>query len=189
MQLVDLPEEILFLILEYAILSSNPSSFKPRLPPFLACRTIYRIGLPILYRNLFISRPHTADLIQRTLLEDPTLVRHVRNIYSTAKTAQSLQVLGAVGLAKGSLQTLDFSLDLSLSFPRIEGNIADLFAAVPIRRLAVRQTSSYLRRHYGLAAADALAQAVEYWPNLVCFLRRMFSVSSSETTNIEDRKS
>jgi hypothetical protein len=168
MQLVDLPEEILFVILEYVIVPLH-RSFIPRVPPLLTCRTIHRIGLPILYRTLLVPSHRVADLIQRTLLAHPTLVRHVRNVYSTAKTMQFLPVLHAIGLAKGSLQTLDFSLDTSwMIIHDGESNVGELFAAVPVRRLAVRLgTLAFLPRDCELAFANALSQAVECWPNLV----------------------
>jgi hypothetical protein len=163
-RLVDLPEEILEIILEYAL---TP----PRLSPLLSCRTLHRIGFPILYHTLLLL-PTASELIQRTLLEHPTFVRHVRNVYSSplTKTSRLLLVLRAIGLAKGSLHTVDFFLDNSWMTPYRKGSFTEnAFAAVSIRRLVVRQAnSSYLRRDCELAVANTLAQAVECWPNLVC---------------------
>jgi hypothetical protein len=168
--LVDLPEEILYIILEYAL---SP----PRLSPLLICRTLHRIGLPILYRTLLLLPTELIPLVEHTLLEHPTFVRHVRNVYSSplTKTSRLLSVLRAIGLAKGSLQTVDFFLDNSwMKLYRDESFAENVFAAVSVRHLVVRQAnSSYLRRDCELAVANTLAQAVECWPNLVCSLRRL----------------
>jgi hypothetical protein len=189
MQLLDLPEEILALILEYAILSLDPRSFIPRSPSLLTCHTIHRIGLPILYRTLLLRSSYRADLIQRTLLEQPTLVCHVRNIYSTAKTTWLLLVLRAIGLAKGSLQTLDFTLNNSWrNVHHSESDVEESLAAVPVRRLALRQGPSLLPlRERELAFVNALARAIERWPNLVC-LRRVLCHFVRDRLILGDRR-
>jgi hypothetical protein len=164
LQLLDLPEEILCIILEYALSPHSPL----RLSALLTCHTLHRIGLPILYHTLLLL---PTDLIRRTLLEHPTFVRHVRNVYSSTKTSRLLPVLRAIGLAKGSLQTVDFFLDNSWMRPYRDERFTEdnVFAAVSVRRLVVRLAhSSYLRRDCVLAVANTLSRAVERWPNLVC---------------------
>jgi hypothetical protein len=135
----------------------------------LTCRTPHRIGLPILYHTLLIKTPTKAALVQRTLLERPALVRHVRHLYSRVTTLSLLLVLRAIGYGKGSLQTLDFSIDAPRMSGRPDGSDEDEpLTAVPVRNLAVRHGNAMFLRHSVLeVTTNALAEAIERWPNLV----------------------
>ena len=168
MQLLDLPEEILDFILGLAIPPLNPRESFPESQSLLTCRTLHRIGLPILYRILLLQSSN-AECVRRTLLERPTLIRHVRHLYSTATTLWLHLVLRAIGRAKGSLQTLDFFIRIPWMSGRLNGDSdeGEPLAAVPVRRLTVRQGSPMVMRDQVSAVANALAEAVERWPNLV----------------------
>jgi len=167
MQLLSLPEELLVVILELTIPPSHPRVSLPDSQALLTCRTLYRIGLPILYRTLLLKSSSGADLIRRTLLERPALVRHVCHLYSRVTTLSLLLVLRAIAHAKGSLQTLDFAISAPWVSGRLDGsNEEEPLAAVPIRQLTVRHGPIMFLRHSVLEVASALAEAISHWPNL-----------------------
>jgi hypothetical protein len=112
MPLLDLPEEILFVILESAILPLDPSLSLPEPQSLLTCRTIHRIGLPILYQSIILRSNPQALSVESTILSQPKLVCHIRHLYSSALVSW-LPVFRAIGDAKGSLQTFDFVLHVS----------------------------------------------------------------------------
>jgi hypothetical protein len=168
MPLLDLPEEILFLILESAILPSDPRLSLPDSQSLLACRTIHRVGLPILYQNILLRSISQAESVESTILSQPKLVCHIRNLYSLPLVSW-LPVFRAIGDAKGSLQTLDFVFHVSLGgsqFLFAWENVGSTISAVPVRRLVVRQGPGFLQDR-ALIASTALARAVDGWPGLV----------------------
>ncbi|KAI0292033.1 hypothetical protein BC826DRAFT_461523 [Russula brevipes] len=168
MELLDFPEEILVLILKSAIPPPDPRISLPRPEFLLTCRTLHRIGLPFLYHTLLIKSPTKAALVHRTLLEQPTLVRHVRHLYSRVTTLSLLLVLRAIGHGKGSLQTLDFSINAPWMSGRPDGSDEDEpLTAVPVRNLAVRHGNVMFLRHSVFEVTGALAEAIQRWPNLV----------------------
>jgi hypothetical protein len=168
MQLLDLAEEILVLILESSIRPTDPRVSLPNAESLLTCRTFYRIGLPILYRTLLLKTSSNADLVRRTLLERPTLVRHVRHLYSRVTTFWLQLVLRAIGHAKGSLHILDFSISAIWVSGRIDGSDEEEpLIAVPVRRLAVRSGFGLVMHDRILSIVNSLAEAIERWPNLV----------------------
>ena len=168
MQLLGLPEELLVVILEATIPPSRPRVSPPDSQALLTCRTLYRIGLPILYRTVLLKSSSGADLIRRTLLERPALVRHVCHLYSRVTTLSLLLVLRAIAHANGSLQTLDFAISAPWVSGRLDGrDEEEPLAAVPIRQLTVRHGPIMLLRHSVLEVASALAEAIKRWPNLV----------------------
>ncbi|KAI0295681.1 hypothetical protein BC826DRAFT_1104091 [Russula brevipes] len=167
MELLDFPEEILVLILKSAIPPPDPRISLPRPEFLLTCRTLHRIGLPFLYHTLLIKSPTKAALVHRTLLEQPTLVRHVRHLYSRVTTLSLLLVLRAIGHGKGSLQTLDFSINAPWMSGRPDGSDEDEpLTAVPVRNLAVRHGNVMFLRHSVFEVTGALAEAIQRWPNL-----------------------
>lgn len=177
MQLLGLPEELLVVILELAIPPSHPRVSPPDSQALLTCRTLYRIGLPILYRTVLLKSSSGADLIRRTLLERPALVRHVCHLYSKVTTLSLLLVLRAIAHANGSLQTLDFAISAPWVSGRLDGrDEEEPLAAVPIRQLTVRHGPIMFLRHSVLEVASALAEAIKRWPNLV---RTLFPSESS----------
>jgi hypothetical protein len=178
MHLLGLPEELLVAILELTIPPLQPRVFLPDSRTLLTCHTLYRIGLPILYRTLLLKSPSGADLIRRTLLERPALVRHVCHLYSKVTTLSLLLVLRAIGHAKGALHTLDFSVSAPWVSGRLEGSgEEEPLAAVPVRRLSVRYGHVIFLRP--AEVSSALAEAIRCWPNLVCLsIRAYFLVSS-----------
>ncbi|KAF8504463.1 hypothetical protein F5888DRAFT_1656039 [Russula emetica] len=168
MQLLDLPEEILVLILELSIRPTDPRVSLPDALSLLTCRTFHRIGLPILYRTLLLKSSWNAEHVRRSLLERPTLVHHVRHLYSRVTTFWLQLVLRAIGHAKGSLHTLDFSISAIWVSGRIYGNDEEEepLTAVPVRRLAVRSGSGWVMHDRILSIVNSLAEAIERWPNL-----------------------
>jgi hypothetical protein len=167
MPLLGLPEELLVVILELTILPSRPRITLPDSQSLLTCRTLYRIGLPILYRTLLLKSSSSAVLLRRTLLERPTFVRHVRHLYSKVTTLSLLLVLRAIGHAQGSLQTLDFSISAPWLSGRLEGtDEEEPLAVVPVRRLFVRHGHVIFLPHRVSEVTSALAEAIEHWPDL-----------------------
>jgi hypothetical protein len=174
MQLLDLPEEILVLILEISIRPIDPRASLPDAQSLLICRTFHRIGLPILYRTLLLKSSRNAEHVRRSLLEKPTLVHHVQHLYSRVTTFWLQLVLRAIGHAKGSLHTLDFSISAIWVSGRIDGNDEEEpLAVVPVRRLAVRSGSGWVMHDRILSIVNSLAEAIERWPNLVIVLFRV----------------
>ena len=169
MQLLGLPEEILVLVLESTIRPVDSRLSLPNSQSLLACRTFHRIGLPILYRTLLLKCSPNAELVRRSLLESPTLVRHVRHLYSRVTTFWLQLVLRAIGHAAGSLHTLDFSISAIWVSGRIDSSDeVEPLAAVPVRRLAVRLGSGWVMHDRVLSIVNSLAEAIERWPNLAC---------------------
>ena len=168
MQLLGLPEEILVLILESTIRPSDPRVSLPDSQSLLTCRTFHRIGHPILYCTLLLKSSSNAELVRRSLLERPALVRHVRHLYSTVTTFWLQLVLRAIGHAEGSLHTLDFSIS-AVWVGRHTGGSGEMepLAEVPVRRLAVRPGSVWVMQERVLSIMNSLAEAIERWPNLV----------------------
>ena len=168
MQLLGLPEEILVLILESTIRPSDPRAFLPDSQSLLTCRTFHRIGRPILYCTLLLKSSSNAELVRRSLLERPTLVRHVRHLYSTVTTFWLQLVLRAIGHAEGSLHTLDFSIS-AVWVGRHTGGSGEMepLAEVPVRRLAVRPGTVWVMQERVLSIMNSLAEAIERWPDLV----------------------
>jgi hypothetical protein len=174
MQLLELPEEILVLILESSIRPTDPRVSLPNAQSLLICRTFHRIGLPILYRTLLLKSSLNAEHVRRSLLERPTLVRHVRHLFSRVTTFWLQLVLRAIGRANGSLHTLDFSISAIWVSGRIDGNDEEEpLAAVPVRRLAVRSGSGWVMHDRILSIVNSLAEAIERWPNLVIVFPRI----------------
>ena len=172
MPLLDLPEEILFLILESAILPLEPRLSLPQPQSLLTCRTIHRIGFPILYQSILLRSNPQALKVKSTILSlvlrEPRLVCHIRHLYSSALVSW-LPVFHAIGDAKGSLQTLDFVFHSSLggSQPLLGGeSVWPILSAVPVRRLVVRQGPGFLPAR-ALIASSVLARAIEGWTGLV----------------------
>jgi len=183
LQLLDLPEEILLFILELAIPPADPRASLPNSGSLLACRTLYRIGLPVLYRTLVLKSSSNARLVQRTLLERPTLVRYVRHLYSRAPMLRLLLVLRAICRALGSLQILDFTISAPWVSGRLDGTEDEgPHTGVPVRQLAVRQGANMLLSlpFYVSSVANVVAEAIERWPNLVCLFQR-FPGADSES--------
>ncbi|KAF8266227.1 hypothetical protein EI94DRAFT_1701890 [Lactarius quietus] len=153
MPLLDLPEEILFLILESAILPVDPRSSLPEPQSLLTCRTIHRIGSPSYIRVSY------SDLTRKLT---------VFKVLSSASRIYWLPVFRAIGDAKGSLQTLDFVFHISLGGSQALLNGEDVWptlAAVSVRRLVVRQGPGFFQGR-ALLAASALARAIEGWTSL-----------------------
>jgi len=168
MHLLALPEELLVVILELTIPPSHPRVTLPDSQALLICRTLYRIGHPILYRTLLLKSTSGADLIRRTLLERPALVRHVCHLYSRVTTLSLLLVLRAIAHANGSLQTLDFAISAPWVSGCLDGSDEEEpLTAVPIRQLSVRHGPIMFLRHSALGVASVLAEAINRWPNLV----------------------
>jgi hypothetical protein len=168
MLLLDLPEEILFVVLESAIIPLDPRLSLPDPQSLLTCRTIHRIGLPILYQSILLRSNSQALRVESTILNQPKLVCHIRHLYSSALTSW-LSVFRAIGDAKGSLQTLDFVFHISFggSQPLFGGeNVWQSLSAVPVRRLVVRQGPGFFPGRSPVAAG-ALARAIEGWTSLV----------------------
>jgi len=161
MPLLGLPEEILFVVLEFAILPLNPRLSLPEPQPLLTCRTIHRIGLPILYRSILLRSQSHALIVESTILSQPKLVCHIRHLYSSALISWT-SLFRAIGDAKGSLRTFDFVLFAS-SFIIGRDNVWPSLSGVPVRRLVVRQGVAFFP---ALFAASALAHAIEGWPSL-----------------------
>ena len=168
MLLLDLPEEILFVILESAILPLDPRLSSPEPQPLLTCRTIHRIGLPILYQSILLRSNPQAFKVKNTLLSQPKLVCYIRNLYSSALVSW-LSVFRAIGDAKGSLRTFDFVFHASWggSQPLLNG-VEDKWltlSAVPVRRLVVRPGTGFYQ--VSPIAVTALAHAIKGWTSLV----------------------
>lgn len=192
MQLLGLPEEILVLILESTIRAVDPRVSLPNSQSLLTCRTFHRIGLPILYRTLLLKYSSNAELVRRSLLESPELVRYVRHLFSRVSTFWLQLVLRAIGHAEGSLHTLDFSISAIWVSGRLDSSDeVEPLAAVPVRRLAVRLGSGWVMHDRVLSIVNSLAEAIDRWPNLVTFF--FFYVFPSlrfhSITDAEDRRS
>jgi len=170
LQLLNLPEEILLFILELAIPPADPRVSLPNSGSLLTCRALHRIGLPILYRTLILKSSLNASHVQRTLLERPTLVRYVRNLYSRAPMLRLLLVLRAICRAEGSLQILDFSVSAPWVSGRLDGSEDEEppHIGVPVRQLAVRQgvAGNIFLSYYLSSVASVVGEAIERWPNL-----------------------
>ena len=187
MKLLDLPEEILVLILESSIRPTDPRVSLPNPESLLACRAFHRIGLPILYCTLLLKTSWNAEHVRRSLLERPTLVRHVRHLYSRVTTFWLQLVLRAIGHANGSLHSLDFSISAIWVSGRIDGNDEEEpLTAVPVRRLAVRSGSGWVMHDRILSIVNSLAEAIERWPNLVNFPARFPPSHNPSILIIED---
>ena len=165
MPLLNLPEEILSLILESAILPPEPRISLPEPQSLLACRTIHRVGLPILYQSILLKSVSQAESVESTILSQPKVVSHIRHLYSLA-LASLLPIFRAIGDAKGSLQTLDFVFNIALGESFDWEEVGPTISAVPVRRLVVRHGSRLLQAR-ALIASSALARAVDDWPGLV----------------------
>ena len=163
MPLLDLPEEILFVVLESAILPSDSRLSLPEPQSLFTCRTIHRIGLPILYQSILLRSTQQALKVESTILSRPELVHHIRHLYSSAP-ASWLAVFRAIGDGKGSLQTLDFVFNLTLGGS--EEDVWPSLSMVPVRRLVVRQGPRLLHTRASIAAS-ALVRAIEGWTSLV----------------------
>src|SRR6266702_996990 len=167
MLLLDLPEEILFVVLESAILPLDPRLSLPEPQSLLTCRTIHRIGLPILYQSILLRSISQALRVEHTIRTQPKLVYHIRHLYASA-LSWWLPVFHAIGHAKGSLQTLDFVFHGFGGNQLLGGGEKEWppLSAVPVRRLVVRQGVGFL--HDGaLGAVSTLAHAIEGWTSLV----------------------
>ncbi|KAH9050241.1 hypothetical protein EDB84DRAFT_592969 [Lactarius hengduanensis] len=167
MLLLDLPEEILFVVLESVILPSDSRLSLPDPHSLLTCRTIHRIGLPILYQSILLRTISQTRSVERTILRQPKLAYHIRHLYASALTLW-LPVFHAIGDAKGSLQTLDFvfhGLGGNQSLGGGGENAWPPLSAVPVRRLVVRQGVGFLSDR-ALGAASTLARAIEGWTSL-----------------------
>jgi len=187
MQLLEVPEEILLFILELTIRPADPRVCLPDSTSLLTCRTFHRIGLPILYRTVLLKSASNATLVCHTLVEQPSLVRHVCHLYSRVSTLGLLLVLRAIGHARGSLQTLDFQVSIPWMSGRLDGDKEDgPFAAVQVRQLIVRSGLIWLR-HDTLEVAATFAKAIECWPNLVC-LRPNFYCPPASATDVQDQE-
>ena len=162
MLLLDLPEEILFVVLESAILPLDSRLSLPEPQSLLTCRTIHRIGLPILYQSILLRSNSQALKVERTILSRPKLAHHIRHLYSSAPTSW-LAVFVAIGNAKGSLQTLDFVIHHFLFSGE---DVWPFLSTVPVRRLVVRQGPGLLQGRAAIAAR-AMARAIEGWTSLV----------------------
>ena len=176
MLLLDFPEEILFVVLESAILPLDPRLCLPDPQSLLTCRTIHRIGLPILYQSILLRSNSQALRVESTILSQPKLVYHIRHLYLSALTSW-LAVFRAIGDAKGSLQTLDFVFHISFGGSQFlfgGENVWPSLSAVPVRHLVVRQGPGFFPGR-ALVAASALARAIEGWTSLV----RAFVVQTS----------
>ena len=168
MLLLDLPEEILFAILEFAILPLDPRLSLPEPQSLLTCRTIHRIGLPILYQSILLRSKPQALKVEHAILSQPKLVCHIRHLYSSARVSW-LSVFRAIGDAKGSLQTFDFVFHDSRGDhqPLLNGgeDVRLTLSAVPVHRLVVRPGPwSY---EGSTIATTALARAIKGWTSLV----------------------
>jgi hypothetical protein len=168
MSLLDLPEEILFVILESAILPLDPRLSLPEPQSLLTCRTIHRIGLPILYQSILLRSNPQALSVESTILSQPKLVCHIHHLYSSARVSW-LPVFRAIGDAKGSLQTFDFVFHVSQggeSQPLLNGeDVWPTLSTVSVRRLVVRQGREFYQG--APTAATALARAIKGWTSLV----------------------
>ena len=167
MLLLDLPEEILFAILEFAILPLDPRLSSPEPQSLLTCRTIHRIGLPILYQSILLRSKPQALKVEHAILSQPKLVCHIRHLYSL-RLVPWLPVFRAIGDAKGSLQTFDFVYNVSRgkSQPLLNGgDIWLTLSAVPVRCLVVRP-GPWLYKGSPIATT-ALARAIKGWTSLV----------------------
>ena len=168
MLLLDLPEEILFVILESAILPLDPRLPLSEPQSLLTCRTIHRIGLPILYQSILLRSNSQALKVKNAILSQPKLVCHIRHLYSSALVAW-LPILRAIGDAKGSLQTFDFVFHVSRggSQPLLneQEGVWVTLSAVPVRHLVVRPGPGFYRGPS--IAAPALARAIKSWTSLV----------------------
>jgi hypothetical protein len=183
MLLLDFPEEILFVVLESAILPLDPRLSLPEPQSLLTCRTIHRIGLPILYQSILLRSNSQALRVESTILSQPKLVCHIRHLYSSALTSW-LAVFRAIGDAKGSLQTLDFVFHFSFGGSQFlfgGENIWPSLSAVPVRRLVVRQASGFFP---GRALVDALARAIVGWTSLVRAFVALTSFLPTPPTNL-----
>ena len=176
MPLLNLPEEILSLILESAILPPEPRISLPEPQSLLACRTTHRVGLPILYQSILLKSVSQAESVESTILSQPKVVSHIRHLYSLPLVSW-LPVFRAIGDAKGSLQTLDFVFHISLGGSFNWENVGPTISAVPVRRLVVRQGPRLVHAPALTAASSALAQAIDGWPGLV----RCTNLVSSKT--------
>ena len=166
MLLLDLPEEILFAILEFAILPFDPRLSSPEPQSLLTCRTIHRIGLPILYQSILLRSNPQTHKVESTILSQPKLVCHIRHLYSSVRVSW-LSVFRAIGGAKGSLQTFDFVFHVSQggSQPLLNGgDIWLTLSTVPVRRLVVRSGPVF---YQGSILATTLAHAIKGWTSLV----------------------
>ncbi|KAH9965251.1 hypothetical protein BC827DRAFT_1153580 [Russula dissimulans] len=166
MQFLDFPEEILLSILELTIRPVDPRVCLPDSTSLLTCRTFHRIGLPILYRAVLIKSASNATLVYHTLVEQPSLVRHVCHLYSRVSTFGLLLVLRAIGHAGGSLQTLDFEVSIPWMSGRLDGDKEEPLAAVQVRHLVVRPGAIMFPRYDISEVATAFAKGIECWPNL-----------------------
>jgi len=167
MQFLDLPEEILLFILDLAIRPADPRECLPDSTSLLTCHTFHRIGLPILYRTVLLKSASNAKLVCHTLVEQPSLVRHVCHLYSRVSTLGLLLVLRAIGHAAGSLQTLDFEVSIPWMNGRLDGDKeGEPLAAVQVRQLVVRPGVIWFLRNDISEVATAFAKAIECWPNL-----------------------
>ncbi|KAH9067877.1 hypothetical protein EDB87DRAFT_1827834 [Lactarius vividus] len=167
MPLLDLPEEILFVVLESVILPSDSRLSLPDPHSLLTCRTIHRIGLPILYQSILLRTISQTRCVERTILHRPKLAYHIRHLYVSALTLW-LPVFHAIGDAKGSLQTLDFvfhGLGGNQFLGGGDENACPPLSTVPVRRLVVRQGVGFLHDR-ALGAASTLARAIEGWTSL-----------------------
>ena len=168
MLLLDLPEEILFAILEFAILPLDPRLSSPESQSLLTCRTIHRIGLPILYQSILLRSNPQALKVENTILSQPELVCHIRHLYSSVRVSW-LSVFRAIGDAKGSLQTFDFVFHVSREGGQTLLNGGEdvwlTLSAVPVRRLVVRP-GPWLYKGSPIATT-ALARAIKGWTSLV----------------------
>ena len=178
MLLLVLPEEVLLVVLGSAILPSDPRLSLPEPQSLLTCRTIHRIGLPILYQSILLRSNLQALKVERTILSRPELVHHIRHLYSSAPTFW-LTVFRAISDAKGSLQTLDIVIH---HFLFIGEDVWPSLPTVPVRRLVVRQGPGLLQGRAAVAAR-AMARAIEGWTSLV----RAF-VARNEPLTLQKKK-
>ena len=96
MPLLNLPEEILFFILEFTILPLEPKLSLPEPKSLLTCSSIHRVGFPILHQSILRRFNPQALKVKSTILSlvlrEPRLVCHIRYLYSSAVLVSWLPV-------------------------------------------------------------------------------------------------
>ena len=212
----DFPEELLEHVIALCVAASpipSPATspswhtrtfLTRRTSPLLVSKAFNRIGNPLMYHTINITNPTQAELLLRTLRENPSISPLIRSLVISSITIHSAQ---ALSLCR-NLVLLDFALDSGSQPPLLptpgprepapEPDVVEFSKALSnitqLRHLVVRKSSAgvYLTTPRVKHMLCYLAEALPHWDELVSNrdIARVFTPNHAlfqETTNFSFR--
>ena len=188
----DFPEELLEHVIALCVAASpipSPATspswhtrtfLTKRTSPLLVSKAFNRIGTPLMYHSINITNPTQAELLLRTLRENPSISPLIRCLVLSSITIYSAQALSLCS----NLALLDFALDAGSQpspppstpgsrDPAPEPDVVEFSKALSnitqLRHLVVRKSSAgvYLTTPRVKHMLCHLAEALPHWDELV----------------------